>query len=306
MKKKLLLIITTILICMCITGTALAAPKDSPVKRNITPLQGTVNVARLNFRTGASTDYPIISVLTYGTMVDVLVGTQNGWYQIKYNNTIGYVFAQYITMVVPETYEDTSWQSWAQSSTTNYNWGEIELGGGNTFANYGCAIISWGKICIQKHLIDAQNFTPPVMVERLRNLSPSGLSSNGSIYFSRAANVFENLEYIGRPRFNIIGETATINNDNLADNYTHSNIRNEIIQYLNDGYSLLLHVRTPDRPTPHHWVAVDKNRSISNNDIFIFDSLYMTRNGERVEHYLNVGHTVSERYIQISEMIVYR
>lgn len=50
----------------------------------------------LNFRTGPSTSYSIISTIPKNTTVEV-ISTSNGWSKIKYNNKEGYVSATYLT-----------------------------------------------------------------------------------------------------------------------------------------------------------------------------------------------------------------
>ena len=58
---------------------------------------GTVtNASILNVRSGDSTGHTKIGTLKEGQKVEILKTMSNGWYQIKYNNKIGYVSSDYI------------------------------------------------------------------------------------------------------------------------------------------------------------------------------------------------------------------
>ncbi len=65
---------------------------DSTVKSN-----GIVNADALNVRSGASTSNKIIGSLGKNATVQI-ISTSNGWHKIKYNNAIGFVSAEYITI----------------------------------------------------------------------------------------------------------------------------------------------------------------------------------------------------------------
>ena len=59
---------------------------------------GTVRVSSsLNVRSAANTGAPIVGRLSNGTQISIL-GNSNGWYQISYNGTTGWVSGQYITV----------------------------------------------------------------------------------------------------------------------------------------------------------------------------------------------------------------
>ncbi len=58
---------------------------------------GIVNSYGLNFRKGPSTSYEVISVIPYNGQVEI-VGEDNGWYQVKYNNTLGFASKDHITI----------------------------------------------------------------------------------------------------------------------------------------------------------------------------------------------------------------
>ena len=59
---------------------------------------GEVNASVLNVRSGDSTNDSIIGKLKKGTTVSIEEETENGWYQISYNNAAAYVSGQYITL----------------------------------------------------------------------------------------------------------------------------------------------------------------------------------------------------------------
>jgi uncharacterized protein YgiM (DUF1202 family) len=56
---------------------------------------GIVNADVLNVRSGASTSNSIIGLLNENATVQI-ISTNNGWHKIKYNNTIGFISAEYI------------------------------------------------------------------------------------------------------------------------------------------------------------------------------------------------------------------
>ncbi|MFR1710335.1 MAG: SH3 domain-containing protein [Clostridium sp.] len=58
---------------------------------------GIVNADALNVRSGASTSNSIIGSLSKNAKVQI-ISTSNGWHKIKYNNTTGFVSAEYISM----------------------------------------------------------------------------------------------------------------------------------------------------------------------------------------------------------------
>lgn len=72
--------------------TSTPTPNPSP---NVTI--GIVNSSGLNFRKAPNTSSEIMSVIPYNTQVEI-TGDNNGWYQIKYNNSLGFVSKEYITI----------------------------------------------------------------------------------------------------------------------------------------------------------------------------------------------------------------
>lgn len=65
-----------------------------------TPMYVNTGSTTLNFRTGPSTSYAVISKLTNGTAVSV-AKSENGWSHIKVNNVTGYVSTGFLSAVKP-------------------------------------------------------------------------------------------------------------------------------------------------------------------------------------------------------------
>ncbi|MCD8376983.1 MAG: C40 family peptidase [Oscillospiraceae bacterium] len=63
------------------------------------PTVGTVNSggSGLNMRNGSGSSCDIMASIPNGTVL-TLTGLENGWYQIKYNGSVGYVNSQYVTL----------------------------------------------------------------------------------------------------------------------------------------------------------------------------------------------------------------
>ena len=61
---------------------------------------GTVNTegSSLRLRSEANTSSSVLKQLSHGTQVDVLSGLVDGWYQVSYKGTTGYVSGEYLTV----------------------------------------------------------------------------------------------------------------------------------------------------------------------------------------------------------------
>lgn len=61
---------------------------------------GTVNTegSKLRLRSEANTDSSVLAYLPHHTQVDVLSELADGWYQVSYNGTTGYVSGEYLTV----------------------------------------------------------------------------------------------------------------------------------------------------------------------------------------------------------------
>ncbi|MEW8994707.1 SH3 domain-containing protein [Clostridium sp.] len=100
---------------------------DSTVKSN-----GTVNADALNVRSGASTSNKIIGSLGKNAKVQI-ISTSNGWHKIKYNNTVGFVSAEYITIS-------------SNNNNSNNNSGDNNSSTGNNNSSNNDAVISTGIV----------------------------------------------------------------------------------------------------------------------------------------------------------------
>ena len=59
---------------------------------------GSVTASVLNVRSGAGTNYAVIGKLYDGQTIHINEYTSNGWLKISYNNSVGYVSAEYVTV----------------------------------------------------------------------------------------------------------------------------------------------------------------------------------------------------------------
>ena len=57
---------------------------------------GATTTTAVNFRTGAGTNYGIISTLPAGTHVVVSTRSSGGWATVVYNGTVGYISSDYL------------------------------------------------------------------------------------------------------------------------------------------------------------------------------------------------------------------
>lgn len=55
----------------------------------------------VNVRAGAGTDYDKIGKLSWGSAVQVIGATDNGWYEISYNENLGFVMGDFFTEGLP-------------------------------------------------------------------------------------------------------------------------------------------------------------------------------------------------------------
>jgi cell wall-associated NlpC family hydrolase len=60
---------------------------------------GTVTGSSLRLRSAASTASTTLATVSQGAKVDVLEDAQNGWYKVEYNGKVGYMSADYLTVV---------------------------------------------------------------------------------------------------------------------------------------------------------------------------------------------------------------
>lgn len=76
----------------------------------LTAMQGTFYVISqntLNIRSGPSTKHEVIGTLKHGDQVTATGQTSDGWYQVSYNGSVGYVSSQYLSESVPPAASET-------------------------------------------------------------------------------------------------------------------------------------------------------------------------------------------------------
>lgn len=92
--------------------------------------------ADVNFRTGPSIAYPVITKLLKGTQVELIGKTSSTWYEVRCNGTTGYVSASYLIelapsdpSVAPVFYETVSNVNFRTGPSTSYKLIQYLLGG---------------------------------------------------------------------------------------------------------------------------------------------------------------------------------
>ncbi len=78
-----------------ITPTPQPSEPTEPTVQTGTVVGGTINI-----RTGPSTDYDRITLVYTGRQVTIL-GEENGWYHIQFDNVDGYIYGQYLQKNAP-------------------------------------------------------------------------------------------------------------------------------------------------------------------------------------------------------------
>ena len=79
-----------------------------------------VNTSSLNIRSGAGTNYSVVTKATNETVVDLLEKSSNGWYKLKLpNGTVGWASESYLVETTQSSNETTSNQSPPASSNKN-------------------------------------------------------------------------------------------------------------------------------------------------------------------------------------------
>lgn len=79
-----------------------------------------VNSNTLNLRSGPSTNYSVLTSLSYGDNVEVLETTNSYWYKVKVGSFVGYVYSSYLNFIISsDTNNDDFSTSTADYSNTN-------------------------------------------------------------------------------------------------------------------------------------------------------------------------------------------
>lgn len=103
MKNKRYLRITAFLaVFAIILSFSVQAYAENEYQLTALSGQGEVTIESLNVRLGPGTEYDVIGLVKEGEAVAVTGQTDNGWYQIDYQGTAGFVSGKYITVVEQE------------------------------------------------------------------------------------------------------------------------------------------------------------------------------------------------------------
>lgn len=103
----------------------------------------------LNLRSGPSTNYSILTSLSYGDNVQVIETTNSYWYKVRVGSTVGYVYSSYLSYKNP-SYSTNDYFSSPSStySNSNYNTYSNSMGGSNYSNTYHPYGYGKGKITV--------------------------------------------------------------------------------------------------------------------------------------------------------------
>lgn len=190
------------------------------VKENTTTVgKGYINASDVNMRSGAGTDYSVITVLDYGTALTVI--SQSGsWYYVELDSgTKGYVYADYITINSDEPQQSglskTSLSMYKGNYSTLYVYGAK---GSVTFTSSNSSVVS----VTSDGLLYANAVGSAVITARY-----DGISENCNVTVSNGS-------YVG-----ISNATVTVNKDKsvflTTDSYVSWKTSNSNVATVDDG-----------------------------------------------------------------------
>ena len=93
-KKLLFFILTTVLVCLLF---AVSASADNG---EVCYGAATVSATQLNIRSGPGTDSSILGTANDKAVLVIIEKTNDDWYRVNYNGTVGYVKAEYLTNIL--------------------------------------------------------------------------------------------------------------------------------------------------------------------------------------------------------------
>ncbi len=96
MKQLKKIIFLTIILSICLSLCAFTALAADSLAYGA----ATISASSLNVRSGPDTSYDRVTVLSRGTIVVILEQTNESWYKINYQGTVGYVSTQYLTNIL--------------------------------------------------------------------------------------------------------------------------------------------------------------------------------------------------------------
>ena len=150
-----------------------------------------ITTEKLNVRSGAGTSYSVIGSLTKGQTVES-VGTTGSWYKVKYQNTFGYISAQYAKVVTAVTKED---DEVVEATKHNINGKSVIL---NAITKDGVTYTCLRELCNQLGLkISYDNSTK----ERVVDLSDISVNIDDVEYTVKGICINGNTNLIGADIF---------------------------------------------------------------------------------------------------------
>ncbi len=96
MRERKSILTLLLLLALVLSGMAVPARADGKIAYGA----ATVNAAVLNVRSGPGKDNSIVGTVTNGSIVVILEQTNNDWYKINFEGTVGYVSTEYLQYVV--------------------------------------------------------------------------------------------------------------------------------------------------------------------------------------------------------------
>lgn len=126
------------MLCRCLVTAVLAAALSMSAGAYYGT--GTVNATSLRLRSEASTDSATLTQVADGATVDVLENAVNGWYHVSYNSIVGYMSADYLSVIVNEE-DDSSDTAQTDPSVITGN-GKVTLSSASSTLNVRAAATS--------------------------------------------------------------------------------------------------------------------------------------------------------------------
>lgn len=166
------------------------------------------------------------------------------------------------------------YRTWNQGDE---RWGSLSLGSSDkTVKSSGCLVTSVTKLIIQAGFREAEDFTPATMVKWLNN---NGGFSGASLVWSKPAEYISGMSFAGKG--SLIAQGT----------YSSSSYNDEIIEWIEDGYHLVVCVKGGG-----HWVAVDEAMTLKHGEVYIMDTLPSNQNADL---------TLASRYSEFTRIEAY-
>lgn len=166
----------------------------------------------------------------------------------------------------------SEWKTWAQSDP---RWGNLTLGtSGKTVASVGCLVTSVTKLAIQSGCKDPNSWNVANFVNDMNAVNGF---SGANMYWGKPPEVIGGFSYLGQASYS----------------GSSSSIQSNVLAAVNSGEQIILAVKNNG-----HYVAVDNELTIANNEIYIMDSIRSASE--------NAGIRLVDRYETVSRVFRYR